>query len=462
MPDIIVSSQLDTSTWLRDASKAANSLPTIRVRADTRSLGVISGQISEFQKSLQAASARTLAFSATAGQIYGVVRAFQAVFKSMVDVEKQLTDINSILGLSKSQLTQFSTQLFRVANETGQSFKTAAEGAVELSRQGLSAAETIKRLKDALTLTGLSGLGGVESVTAITTAINGFNDAALDCTVIINKLSSVDAAFAVSSNDLAQALSRVGSTARDTGVSFDELLGLVTAAKQVTGREGSVIGNSLKTIFQRIQRTDTLDQLKQLGVLVEDVSGEALGAQQILTNLAKAYDKLSNSQQNQVVQLSAGVFQANQFRAILQDLSRQSSITSRATDISANATDQAARRQQELNKTLSASINETVNNLTNAAAKIGKLTLEPALKVIIEGKGGISGLKDFGKGLQGEGDQQGQSIGSAVGTGLFSGLINCGLLPYLLMSTPSSLNNFNKFLVGVIYPAKLGTNPSLL
>lgn len=420
MPDLVVSSSLDTSSWLRDATRAANAIPPARIRviADTKPLGIISGQAAEFNRSLQASSARVLAFSASAGALYGVAKGFTAIFKAMVDVQKQLVDINNVMGLSSKQLSGFSADLFKAANETGQSFKVAAQAALEFSRQGLSMGETLKRTKDALTLTRLSGLDAVASVESLTAAINGFNDVALDSTTIINKLSTTDAAFAVSSKDFAEALQRVGSTAKDTGVQFDSLIGLVTSAQQTTARGGAIIGNALKSIFTRLQRTDTLENLKELGVLVEDVNGEALSSDRILVNLAKTYDTLSSAQKNQVVQLSAGLFQANQFRAILQDLSRQSSIYERATQTSATATDQAARRQAELNKTLASGINTTLNNLTQLAAKIGTLTLEPGLKRVLGGVNFLTG--ETGKEL----DSQGETLGSTIGTGMLRGLGN--------------------------------------
>lgn len=421
--ELSILAEIDVSQGLRKASADINnwsrSLAPIKVKFDSAPLGVITGQSSEFQKSLAASQARVLAFGATAGQIYLVSRAFTSLIKSTIQVEKSLKDVNVILGLSTKQLTSFGNDLFKVANQTGQSFQVAADAAVELSRQGLSAVETLKRVKDALTLTRLSGLDVVSSVTAITTAINGFNDSALDSTAIINKLANVDAQFAVSSKDLADSLSRVGSTANDVGVSFDQLIGLVTAAKQITGREGSVIGNSLKTIFQRIERPEVLENLREIGVLTQDLSGKSLGATEVLTNLARAYKTLSSAQQNQVIQLSAGVFQANQFRAILSDLAQQNSITSRATEASANSSDQAARRQAELNKTLSANINETINNLTNLAAKAGQITFEPVIK-----RAGTL-VSVFTEALTAnDGEGRAETIGGTIGTGLLRGIGN--------------------------------------
>ena len=88
--------------------------------------------------------------------------------------------------------------------------------------------ETLKRTKDALILARLSGLDAAEAVNALTAALNTFTRVGLDSTTIINKLANVDAAFAVSSEDLAKALGRVGSSAVSAGVDLDQLLAIVT------------------------------------------------------------------------------------------------------------------------------------------------------------------------------------------------------------------------------------------
>jgi TP901 family phage tail tape measure protein len=396
---------LESQTF--DAVRRLEARP-VRVRVDASGLGQISTKVGEFEKALQSAGARVISFGATAGQVYLISRAMDALIRSTIEVQKELADINNIFGLSSKQLEGFSTSLFKVANETGQSFKIAASSALEFSRQGLSVSETLKRTKDALTLTRLSGLDVVESTKAITAALNSFNDVALDSTVLVNKLATVDAQFSVSSGDLAQALQRVGSTAQDTGVSFDSLIALVTSAQQQTQRGGAVIGNALKSIFQRVQRPEVLDNLKQLGILTEDVNGKILSSDAILKNTAQAYKTLSDAQREQIVQLSSGLFQANQFRAILQDLGKQSSIYERALSTSANSSDQAARRQAELNKTLASELNQSLNNLQQFGAKVGNLSIAPALKNLFK-------FTDFAAT---------SDIGENLGTGILKGLGN--------------------------------------
>lgn len=381
-------------------------------KAFTQPLGRITGAANEFQKSLDASNARVIAFGASAGLIYTVEKAFSSLVKSTIDVQKSLTDINVILNVSSSTLDKFGGSLFDIAKNTGQTFDVVAQAATELSRQGLGLEETLKRTQDALILTRLSGLDTVSAVEALTATINSFNKAGLDSTVIINKLANVDAAFAVSSGDLAEAIKRVGSSAQDVGVDFDELLAIVTSVQQTTARGGAVIGNSLKTIFTRIQRTDTLDQLENLGIKVRDLEGNTLPAIQILSNLSNTFNNLASAQKAQVAETVGGVFQINILRAALADLGKEYSVYDRALQTSITATDEAIQRNEALNQTLSALINQTFQNLTRVASDIGKISLGPTfgntLKLLNAGLESLTTDSD--------------TIGGKIGKGILEGI----------------------------------------
>jgi len=185
----------------------------INTKKSSQALGRITGQVSEFNKSLEASNARVIAFGASAGAIFAVEKAFSSLITSTIDVEKRLADINVLLNASSSTIQKFGDSLFGIAKNTAQSFSEVADAATELARQGLGIEETLKRTNAALILTRLSGLDAKSSVEALTATLNSFSGSGLDAVEVINKLANVDAAFAVSSADLANAISRVGSTA---------------------------------------------------------------------------------------------------------------------------------------------------------------------------------------------------------------------------------------------------------
>jgi TP901 family phage tail tape measure protein len=342
----------------------------------SNSLGRITGQATEFKKSMDAATARVFAFGATATVINGISQSFKTLVASTIDVEKRLIEINSIFGATEKQFASFRKSIFEVAKNTGQSFAVVADGAAELARQGLSAEETAKRLNASLILTRVSGLDAVSSVNSLTAALNGFTSAGLNAENVVNKIIAVDTAFAVSAKDLAEGFQRAGSTAEDAGVSFDELLGLITSVQQKTARGGAVIGNAFKSIFTRLSRGTTISELQELGVQI-DASQSGV---QKLQALSDALENVGNpTVASKIKELAGGVFQINVVSAALKDLSSETSIFADAASKSAAASNEAFSKNEALNKSLAAQINALVVGATNLAEKLGQLTLGPVI-----------------------------------------------------------------------------------
>jgi len=345
-----------------------------------QALGRITGQASEFQKSLDASTARVFAFGATTAIINGVTQSFKALLSTTVTVQSKLVEINSILGAGASEFNKYRNSIFQVAKVTGQSFETVAEGAAELARQGLSATESARRLQASLILTRISGLGAEQSVKALTAAMNGFTSAGLSAEQVVNKIVAVDTAFAVSAQDLAEGFSRAGSTAEDAGVSFDELLGLITAVEQRTARGGAVIGNAFKSIFTRLSRGTTIEDLKSLGV---EINATQTGVQK-LQALSKALDNISDpTVASKIKELAGGVFQINVVSAALKDIGSEASVFGQATSKSFNATNEATSKNIALNEQLAAQINSLVVSVTSLGAKLGGITFGPLLKNLV-------------------------------------------------------------------------------
>ena len=424
--DIVLSIDGDTRPLVRrlnkDISRASRSASfEMNDKNFSQPLGRITGQLGEFDRALDASNARVLAFAASAGVLLVVQKGFQAVFSSMVNVEKKLADINVLFGASEKSLAKFGNSLFGVASETAQGFDEVAVAATELARQGLSAEETLKRTRDALILVRLTGMDAAEAVQAVTAALNSFSRAAIDSTEYVSKLAAVDAAFAVGSDDLAAAVSRVGSSAQEAGVSLDQLIAIVTAAQQITARGGAVIGNSFKTIFTRIQRPRVLKQLEELGIRTQDLGGKIRPALTILKELAQTYDLLAQSQQAQIAELIGGVFQVNVLKASLRDLGKEFSLYNNALNISNNATDEAIRRNEELNKTVSASLNQVVQNFTKFGAQAGKAILGPLTKNVSTGINAVIGEFSLDRAEKNIEDDS-RSLGNKIVSGIFKGV----------------------------------------
>lgn len=384
----------------------------------------MAGGARDFDKAIGSATNRVVAFGAAAVVFNTLSRSVTAFVTAMTEVDKSLTEINVNLNQSGDGLKKFGAELFTIARQTGQTFQTAAQAATELARQGLTAEETLKRLKDALILSRRTGLSAADSVETLTAAINSFNKEALTSSEVVNKFVAVDTKFAVSSRDLAEAVSRVGSTAQAAGVGVNELIGLVTSLQQTTARGGATIGNGLKTIFTRIQAApETVSALESVGVAIKDSAGNLRSAIDILRDYGRARERVGEAERQALDRTVAGTFQINILKAALSDLSKGYSVYDRALQTSANATDEAVRSNERLNQSLASLFNSAAVSAKQLVDAVGNAGIGPVLSGILKG---VETARQY---LSGD---SGSKIGEALGDGILQGLTNVITGPVML------------------------------
>jgi TP901 family phage tail tape measure protein len=382
----------------------------------SRPLGKITGQATEFQKSLEASNARVLAFGASVAVINKLSQAFSALIANTIKVEATFAKINTILGGTDKQLQQFGNGIFKVAQKTATSFDDVAEGALELARQGLSVEESLSRVETALKLVRVAGVSSEQAVAGLTAAIKGFEGAGLTVAAIGDKLSEVDTKFAVSTEDLINGLERASASARVAGVSFDELLAVVTTVQERTQRGGAVIGNAFKTIFARLGRTDTLSALEELGINVLDTQGNVRSAIPLFQELAGELNKLGlkSVEAGDIIQKVAGVRQRDILISLVEDLNSSQSQFSKALQTSATAAGALDSKNASLNQTLEALINNLTVGGQKLASVLGELGFTDAVKDILKVFSSVvNGLTDL---------LQGDSIGAKFAQGIVKGI----------------------------------------
>ena len=382
----------------------------------SKPLGRINGQVSEFQKSLEASNARVLAFGASVLVINKLSEAFASLITNTVKVEATFAKINIILGGTTKELEKFGNGIFRVAQQTATSFDQVAEGALELARQGLGVEESLSRVETALKLVRVAGIDSQKAVSGLTAAIKGFESQGLTVAKIADKLAEVDTKFAVSTEDLINGLERASASARVAGVSLDELLAVVTTVQERTQRGGAVIGNAFKTIFARLGKTDTLKTLQDLGINVLDTSGNVRSAIPLFQELATELDKigLSSVQAGDIIQKVAGVRQRDILISLVEDLNSGQSQFAKALSTSSSAVGSLDSKNQALNDTLETLINNLAVGGQKLASVLGETGFADGAKDLLKlFSGVVSKITDL---------LQGDSLGSKFAQGLIKGI----------------------------------------
>lgn len=431
--DAVVNSHLFVNSVRRARNLAERSMKPINLQVQSKGLqplgkmmGSIQRDASEFEKSLEASNARVLAFAGSTGVIFGLQQAFRGLIASTVEFETAMANIQSILNTTPATLQRLGREIFEISKNTATGFNETAQAASELARQGLNAEKTISRLNAAMILSRLSGMSATRSVEALTAIINGFNNELLNEEQILNRLSKVAASFAVDEGDLADAVGRAGSIAQDAGVSFNELSAIITSVRQITARSGSEIGNSFRTIFTRMGRSSTLDALENIGVQTRDSNGSMRDAMSILQDLAKVYGTLTDQQKSHISELVAGVYNINVLKAALGDLNNEFSFYLSALNSANTATDEAIRRNEELNKTISATAMQLAISSKQLGANVGEIGLSSGISYLLSEANSV--VEWLNKKVAGDGEEAGSEFAQGLVRGIGATLMGPGLI----------------------------------
>ena len=414
-------SRASSTAWQR-TQKAFNQRPIkISIQDDASApLGRITAGLGNFDRAIDASTKRVLAFAVTAQILSKVEQGFKGFIKSTLDVQDAFNKINIGMNLAGKSLDSFQSKLFDTAKNTGKTFTEASQAALLLSRQGLGAAETLKRLNDVLILSRDAGIDVKEAFTDLTAIVNTFKQQGLDTTSILDKLVAVHLKTGTSSEVFASAIERSGEVAQQAGVKFESLVAMINAIQRVTQRGGASIGTSLEKVFAGVLKPENKELLNQYGINTVDANGQSLNGEQIVRNLAIQRKNLSQNAFSKISESLIGERQEQNIIALLDALAKGESDYTKALDIQANSAGKAQQANNGYNASLKDTITAIGTSFVELSSKIGNLSLSKA-PILSGAKDLLGDLKTF---LSPKKDAGASKVGESIGNGLLEGISN--------------------------------------
>lgn len=368
-------------------------------------LGKITGDVKQFDKSLDAATARVIAFTSTTSILYSVGAAMKRLVGDAIAVEAALAKIQAISFSSSSSMKLFGDELFKIANKTSQSFTDVAAAAEEFSRQGLSTAETLKAVSAASVLAKLSGTSLASSIEGLVGIMQTFSAQALEYKDVVSLLTSVDAQFATSAAGLVEGLKRVSSVASDAGLTLQDTAAAIASVRQLTGRSEAVIGNGLKTIITNFRTEAVGKQLESIGVYTKDAQGNFRDLTSVIGEVQEAFSKLGSQAVEDISLKIAGKFQINNLKALLKafkDVGNGEGSLFEKAQKSANPDDNLTQKRVDiLTNTTESKLKKLDNDFTKLGANLGTNLLKPAFDKTVDFISDITGLFNRFEGVAG-------------------------------------------------------------
>jgi TP901 family phage tail tape measure protein len=289
-------------------------------------LGKAENAAEAFGKQAALAGRRFLAFTLAAGSMIKFVGAISEGLSEALKFDREMVRLVQVSNESKSAVGAIADEVTRLSTNLGVSSKELLGTAVIFKQAGLSINET----KDALEAMAKAALAPnfdnmkdtAEGAIAI---MKQFKVGAKDLEGALGSVNAVAGEFAVEAGDLITAIKQTGgafaAAAGQTKAPRDalnELLGLFTSVRATTRESAESIATGLRTIFTRIQRQDTINNLKQLNINLRYTADEAkaLGNINLTDQFVGAFEA--------VRRLSEGLSKIpatdQRFSAILEDL----------------------------------------------------------------------------------------------------------------------------------------------
>lgn len=144
---------------------------------------------------------------------------------------------------------------------------------------------------------------------------------------------------------------------------------------------GNVIGNSLKTIYSRLTTLDDSKAvLQDVGVAITDLEGNVRPVNDILTDLAERWNRISDAERQNIAVKVAGRYQLSRFLALMNNYQ----MAQEATTTAVYSEGSAMRENAEYLKSFEARINSLKNTWTDLASAVGDSILSDGLMLTIE------------------------------------------------------------------------------
>lgn len=256
--------------------------------------------LSDFSDKAALALRRFTAFSLAAGATFGSLRLIFGGLKDAAKFQRELVKVQQVSNASAKEIAGLRNEISRLGQAFAAPAQELAEVSSTLSQAGYSIRE-VQKLLQTLSLTRLAAtFGTVQQTTEGVIALTGqFGLKIKDVEKALSSINSVAAAYAVESGDLIEAVKRTGGVfaalrgdVSDAGQAIGEFNALVTSVRQTTRLPAETIATGIRTILARLERPQTIQYFRNLGIELTDLQGKFLGPYQALQKIGQAIDGL--------------------------------------------------------------------------------------------------------------------------------------------------------------------------
>lgn len=239
-----------------------------------------------------------------------------AAVKIAADYEQAMNVLQATSGATAEQMRQLDNLAQELGSDLtlpGTSAKDAAEAMLELSKGGLTLADTMAAAKGVLQMSAAAQVSNARAAEIAVNALSAFRLAGSEATRVADLLAAAANSSSAEIAHIADGLQMSASVFAMAGVPIEDLVNALSLMANA-GIKGSDAGTSLKQMLLSLQApTDKAAKLMAaIGVSIYDAQGKMLPLRSIIEQFTQALGGMS--QQQQAAALSA-IFGSDAIRA---------------------------------------------------------------------------------------------------------------------------------------------------
>ncbi len=181
----------------------------------------------------------------------------QEVFNDFISaterLDQKMVDLQIASGYTKNNIHDMMLEFNDLAKEIGKTTEEIAEAANDWLRAGYEGQEASQLTEASMQLSTLGMISSADATSYLISVLKGWKLEATEIQGVVDRLSAVDMAAAISAGDLAEAMSRASNSAQMAGTSLDRYIAYLTTITDVTQKSAASVGESMKTVYARYQ-----------------------------------------------------------------------------------------------------------------------------------------------------------------------------------------------------------------
>lgn len=181
----------------------------------------------------------------------------QKVFNDFISaterLDQKMVDLQIASGYTKNSIHDMMLEFNDLAKEIGKTTEEIAEAANDWLRAGYEGQEASQLTEASMQLSTLGMISSADATSYLISVLKGWKLEATEIQGVVDRLSAVDMAAAISAGDLAEAMSRASNSAQMAGTSLDRYIAYLTTITDVTQKSAASVGESMKTVYARYQ-----------------------------------------------------------------------------------------------------------------------------------------------------------------------------------------------------------------